>query len=305
MSSEESCEDEADELSGDQTISDILSEDDSLVDIEASVPRRDSEKAIFYYGKNGIKWSKKSSHSTPGEFDHSRHCLNDSATKIQSAKDAFQLFFPDNLISLMVKYTNMYARRRHNRGRSKWKDVSVPEMKAFIGVLIAAGRMHQNNLNSKLLWADDSVWAPQFYKLAMSRNRFSEIFINWRFDDRSTRSRRFKASQDKLEPVKMFYETVVDRCIKVYNPGKNLTVDERLCTYRGKVSDFLAKYQMMNYKITFVHQNLLSIFTEVLCKARVSLVIQHCAFSNEFIKTAEILQENVCAYNNCLQNIIK
>ena len=120
-------------------------------------------------------------------------------------------------------------------------------------MLIATGRMHQNNLNSKLLWADDSVWAPQFYKLAMSRNRFSEIFINWRFDDRSTRSRRFKASQDKLEPVKMFYETVVDRCIKVYNPGKNWTVDERLCTYRGKVSDFLAKYQMMNYKITFVH----------------------------------------------------
>lgn len=233
MSSDESFEDEEDELSQDETISDISFYDDDD-ETAVSLPCREGV-ADFFCGKNGTKWSKASDHVSAGEFDCSNHGLNESANRIETAKDAFHLFFPSDLIQLMVKYTNLYARRRGIQSRGKWKDVSAAEMKAFIGVLIAAGRLHQNNLNSKLLWTSDNVWTAPIYKLAMSRDRFCEIFNNWRFDDRSTRPRRFKASKDKLEPIKKIYEVVVDQCIKVYNPGKNLTVDERLCTFRGKL----------------------------------------------------------------------
>lgn len=130
----------------------------------------------------------------------------------------------------MVKYTNKFASTK----RRKWRNVTKPEMKSFIAVLIAAGRLHMNDVDTHLLWQSDNVWEPSFFKLAMSRDRFKDIYNFWRFDDKSTRKRRFRRSKNKLEPVKTIYDDVVRRCIRNYNPGKHLTIDERLCVFRGK-----------------------------------------------------------------------
>lgn len=138
------------------------------------------------------------------------------------------------MIGNMVKFTNLFGRRSAKKTKAVWKDVSKAEMEAFIGILIAAGRLHQNNLNIDFLWSSDDVWSPSFYKLAMSKNRFKTIFNNWRFDDKTTRNRRLRKSRNKLEPINSFYQDFVKRCVQNYNPGENLTVDERLCVFRGK-----------------------------------------------------------------------
>lgn len=130
----------------------------------------------------------------------------------------------------MVKYTNLFAIRNNK----KWKKVTTAEMKAFMGILIAAGRLHQNDLNTHLLWDSEDTWSASFFKIAMSRERFKKIYDNWRFDDKATRNRRFQKSKNKLEPIRTIYDDFVERCVNNYNPGKHLTIDERLCVCRGK-----------------------------------------------------------------------
>ncbi|XP_039436001.1 piggyBac transposable element-derived protein 4-like [Culex pipiens pallens] len=67
----------------------------------------------------------------------------------------------------------------------------------------------------------------------MGRTRFEEIFVCWRFDDKSTRKERFLRSGDKLEPVREIYDEIVKACIENYSPSENLTVDERLALFKG------------------------------------------------------------------------
>ncbi|KAL1395210.1 hypothetical protein pipiens_011413 [Culex pipiens pipiens] len=76
-------------------------------------------------------------------------------------------------------------------------------------------------------------WTPPFYKTVMSRTRFEEIFVCWRFDDKSTRKERFLRSGDKLEAVREIYDDIVKACVENYMPGENLTVDERLALFKG------------------------------------------------------------------------
>lgn len=185
-----------------------------------------------FIGKNGTEWSRKPTDDPPstGEFDEALHGLTNHSRSFQTAREAFELFMSDEMLSTMVKYTNMFASSKNR----KWHPVTKPEMRAFIAILIAAGRMHMNDLNTHLLWQSDDICTPSFFKLAMSRDRFKDIYNFWRFDDKSTRKRRFRRSQNKLEPIKTIYNDFVERCIRNYNPGKHLTIDERLCVFRGK-----------------------------------------------------------------------
>jgi hypothetical protein len=61
--------------------------------------------------------------------------------------DYFSLFFSDELLNNVVE-TNRYARHKIPELQlglrsiwSRWSDVSVPEMKAFLGLIINMGLM--------------------------------------------------------------------------------------------------------------------------------------------------------------------
>lgn len=191
-----------------------------------------SENEDDFVAKNGTRWRRTpgATEASRGQFDQCNHGLTDHSQGFKTAREAFELFISTTMLAVMVKYTNVFAKSK----RRYWKDVTVPEMRAFLGVLIAAGRLHMNDVNTSILWNSDDVWAPRFFKLAMSRDRFRDIYNFWRFDDRKTRKRRFRKSKNKLEPVKLIYDGFVNRCIRNYNPGKHLTIDERLCVFLGK-----------------------------------------------------------------------
>jgi hypothetical protein len=62
--------------------------------------------------------------------------------------DYFSLFFNDELLNSIVVETNRYARHKISERQlslrsiwSRWSDVSIPEMKAFLGLIINMGLM--------------------------------------------------------------------------------------------------------------------------------------------------------------------
>ncbi|KAM9316705.1 piggyBac transposable element-derived protein 5 [Gastrophryne carolinensis] len=91
-----------------------------------------------------------------------------------SAMDFFQLFVPDNVIKNMVTQTNMYAKKYQERFGSDeaWVEVTLAEMKAFLGYMISTSTHHCESVLS--------IWSGGFYSnksiaLTMTQTRFEKI----------------------------------------------------------------------------------------------------------------------------------
>uniref|UniRef100_A0A2K5U854 PiggyBac transposable element derived 5 n=4 Tax=Cercopithecinae TaxID=9528 RepID=A0A2K5U854_MACFA len=91
-----------------------------------------------------------------------------------SAVDFFQLFVPDNVLKNMVVQTNMYAKKFQERFGSDgaWVEVTLTEMKAFLGYMISTSISHCESVLS--------IWSGGFYSnrslaLVMSQARFEKI----------------------------------------------------------------------------------------------------------------------------------
>ncbi|XP_040285349.1 piggyBac transposable element-derived protein 5 [Bufo bufo] len=91
-----------------------------------------------------------------------------------SAIDFFQLFVPDNVIKSMVTQTNMYAKKFQERFGydDAWIDVTLAEMKAFLGYMISTSTHHCESVLS--------IWSGGFYSnksisLVMTQSRFEKI----------------------------------------------------------------------------------------------------------------------------------
>ncbi|KAF6073577.1 piggyBac transposable element derived 5 [Phyllostomus discolor] len=91
-----------------------------------------------------------------------------------SAMDFFQLFVPDNVLKNMVVQTNMYAKKFQERFGSDgaWAEVTLAEMKAFLGYVISTSISHCESVLS--------IWSGGFYSnrslaQVMSQARFEKI----------------------------------------------------------------------------------------------------------------------------------
>ncbi|XP_006267973.3 piggyBac transposable element-derived protein 5 [Alligator mississippiensis] len=91
-----------------------------------------------------------------------------------SVMDFFQLFVPDNVLKNMVVQTNMYAKKYQERFGSDdaWVDVTLTEMKAFLGYMISTSIHHCESVLS--------IWSSGFYSnksiaLIMTQTRFEKI----------------------------------------------------------------------------------------------------------------------------------
>ncbi|KAL9698498.1 hypothetical protein quinque_001939 [Culex quinquefasciatus] len=153
--------------------------------------------------------------------------------KMKTPRDVFLAFLSPEIIDEIVVCTNLYGTGRYGK---EWKAVTTNEILSFIAILIAAGRNHQNHVNVNDMWTSNKNWRINFYHHALAKNRFKEIFICLRTDDVRTRKSRFLKSGDKLEPIRKIFDVFVANCQRNYVPPKVLTVDERLCLFRGRVS---------------------------------------------------------------------
>ncbi|XP_066239719.1 piggyBac transposable element-derived protein 5 isoform X1 [Saccopteryx leptura] len=91
-----------------------------------------------------------------------------------SAMDFFQLFVPDNVLKNMAVQTNMYAKKFQERFGSDgaWAEVTLAEMKAFLGYVISTSASHCESVLS--------IWSSGFYSnrslaRVMSQARFEKI----------------------------------------------------------------------------------------------------------------------------------
>jgi hypothetical protein len=190
----------------------------------------------YFTGKDGTKWYK-----TPPP--HSRTKAHNIFTNKPGPKgaaknaktiiDTWRLMITDDILELIVKYTNIYIqtqKEKFSRERDA-TETNVAEIKAVIGLLYYSGFMRSCKLNSKDMWANDGS-GSNVCIATMSRKRFLFLLKCLRFDDVFTRNER--RTIDKLAPIREITEIFKSNVINSYTIGVFATIDEKLEPFRGR-----------------------------------------------------------------------
>nr|XP_033472352.1 piggyBac transposable element-derived protein 4-like [Epinephelus lanceolatus]XP_033472354.1 piggyBac transposable element-derived protein 4-like [Epinephelus lanceolatus] len=151
-----------------------------------------------------------------------------ASDRISSPKTSFELFITEEIIQLILKNTNLQGRRT----AAEWKDVDVEELWAFIGLLILAGVYRSRDEATQSLWAEDT--GRSIFRATMSRKRFQQISVALRFDD--CLSRPARQQRDKMAAIRGLWDLWSTRLPLLFNPGRDVCVDEQLVPFRGRCS---------------------------------------------------------------------
>ncbi|XP_068122221.1 piggyBac transposable element-derived protein 4-like [Hyperolius riggenbachi] len=150
-----------------------------------------------------------------------------------------QLFFDEAVIEKIVEETNRYAtqqlaapRRPFSRSRT-WEPVTKEDIWLFWGLIILQGVVGKPL--QKWYWTTNKMIATPFFGTVMSEYRFSLIMKFLHFANNDT----FEESTHpapKLKKIWEVYEMVVENFRTTYVPERDISVDESLMAYKGRLS---------------------------------------------------------------------
>lgn len=172
--------------------------------------------------------------------------------KNNSPIDVFLTLFDETLFNKIVCWTNSKAvkvpknlKRKSNMHR--WKNVDKTELKKFLGLCIAMGNVQMPSI--KCYWSKQEIYYHPLFTKTMGRNRFEMILRCMCFynenDDLSKR----------MHKISNITEHILENIRKVYYPGRNLSIDEALLLWRGRlifrqyIPNKAAKYGIKLYEL--------------------------------------------------------
>lgn len=150
------------------------------------------------------------------------------------------LFFCHELYEYLTNCTNIRAwedaKQYFNEetdlpeGVANWRNVTIDELKKFIGIVLYTGINKKPKLND--YWSKDLLYHNDLFSKpeCLSRNRFCEILKYFRFCDYSELN-----PDDQIAKVRSFTELCDKICRNVYMPEKEIAVDERLLKFKGRL----------------------------------------------------------------------
>ena len=147
-------------------------------------------------------------------------------SEIYSSKDAFQIFFSDNIIGETLLCTNLQGQW----AATQWNAIQKEKFLDFVGILLLAGVEKDWDLHTRQLFLDPKQ--NPTYKAVFGVNRFENIRRHLRFDDKRTRAERLK--QDKLAAFNYIWDLFIQNCKTQFSFGAYTTVDEQLVPFRGQ-----------------------------------------------------------------------
>lgn len=144
----------------------------------------------------------------------------------------FNLFVTDEIVDEIVRWTNVEisVKRRDTMTKATFRDTSVTEVRALLGILTMSAALKDNHLSTDELF--DSSFSGTRYVAVMSRDRFDFLIRCLRFDDKSIRPSL--RHEDPFIPIRKLWELFISQCKLNYTPGEHVTIDEQLLGFRGR-----------------------------------------------------------------------
>lgn len=235
--------------------SDGSSEDDE--------PPQRRRRTDFYTGVDDTLWSKTIPLNRGRTRRHNIVFVPPGPKGIARQKttiqDCMSLFFDDQIIELITKYTNMkinqikgkYARERD------CKNTTEIEIRGYIGILLLAGVMKISRSNTAQIFEHEKHTGIDAIYLTMSEQRFKFLTRVLRFDN--IEDRLVRAAIDKLAPIREIFQLFLANFQRYFVPSAEVTLDEQLIAFRGRCSfrQYIpskpAKYGIKIFALVDVH----------------------------------------------------
>ncbi|KAJ1154739.1 hypothetical protein NDU88_007482, partial [Pleurodeles waltl] len=154
----------------------------------------------------------------------------------------FELFMDDIFLEEIVEQTNLYAEqflrdnaarlRPHSRA-SRWIPTNLEELKKFLGLTFLMGLIRKPSLSS--YWSTSPLMATAIFPAIMSRNRYELLLRMLHFVDNALALPRDHPDSDRLFKIRPVLDHLVDRFSEIYVPGKEISVDESLVLFKGRL----------------------------------------------------------------------
>ena len=147
----------------------------------------------------------------------------------------FELLLTKQFIQDLLTKTNEYAEKTINASRPlrcrsnlvDWKDVTVDEMRKFIGIVFVMGLVSLPSY--KKYWSRDPIYKNHFFRNVMSRERFERIMRFLHFGDQP------KFEDDRLAKIRMILDHFNKVMSEIITPDKKLSLDESMMLWRGRL----------------------------------------------------------------------
>ncbi|XP_040286003.1 piggyBac transposable element-derived protein 4-like [Bufo bufo] len=172
----------------------------------------------------------------------------------------FQLFLPDNLFELFAKETNLYGAQYISNNPSsyyarpgQWTPTNVEEMKIFLALTFAMGIIKKTTIPSN--WEASPIHSTPSFATVMSRQRYEILLKFFHFNDNSQCPSNSSPDYDWLYKIRPLLNYLSEKCLTVYTPSENVSVDESLVKFKRRLhfKQFLpskwARYGIKLYKL--------------------------------------------------------
>lgn len=149
--------------------------------------------------------------------------------------DWFRLLLDDGAtLDKIVTYTNKYAEEvfflpsLSPKSRiNNWKPLTVPELKTWLGLILHMGTIRLSRVND--YWKTDPLFDLSIFRKTMTRDRFLLILRCIHFSDNK------RQSDDRLKKVNILLDWFNNQMLRLYYPGKDLSLDEGMILWRGRL----------------------------------------------------------------------
>ena len=135
---------------------------------------------------------------------------------------------------LFTEQANLYR----TQNAEKWKvspktlncsNITTEEMRKFLGLIILMGQVRKENIRD--YWSNDPTISTPIFPRTMSRNCFESIWQAWNFNN------IIQQTQDSGQLFKIWpvYEYFVQKFRSVYSPKQELSLDEAMISWQGRL----------------------------------------------------------------------
>lgn len=147
----------------------------------------------------------------------------------------FFLFIDDEVMSLIVENTNLYAEQVIIKGileetpssrLNLWVDTNADEIKVFFGMLLWMGLDKKPTISD--YWSRDILYISPASKY-MSRNRFELLMNMIHFSDNEK-----CPPNNRLFKIQPLLDLLNKKFSLMYDAGQNITIDESMVPFRGR-----------------------------------------------------------------------
>lgn len=210
-----------------------------------------------------------------------------------SVADAVNLFIDENFFAFLVEESNRYYHQNEDNFKTykkslKWKDITVKEMKKFLGLVILMGQVRKDRRDD--YWSTEPWMETPFFPKTMSRDRFRQIWRAWHFNN----NENVQDNSDRLCKVRPLLDFFLPKFKEVYKPIQQLSLDEGIVPWRGRL--FFRVYnagKIIKY----------GILVRMVCESNTGYICNFEIYCSEGKRLIETIQTVVSPYTDLWHHV--